>query len=92
MNSKLNDGDIGPLNSIFDNLEEFFDFSRYSVDGIGRINFNFQAVNPVSRVVIYFFNSPYNSIGLSRISLYGMGSQPLNYTFDNNDNRRQSDS
>ena len=91
-NGKLVDGDIGPMNSISDNLGEFFAFSRYSVDGIGRITFNFQTVTPVSRAVIYFFNSPNDSIGLPMISLYGVGNQPLNYTFDNNDDLRQSDS
>ena len=78
------------MNSISGNLGEFFAFSRYSVDGIGRITFNFPT--PVSRVVIYFFNSPNNSIGLPMISLYGVGSQPLSYVFDNNDDLRQNDS
>ena len=91
-NGILNDGDIGPMNSISDNLGEFFAFSRYSVDGIGRITFNFQPDSPVSRAVIYFFNSPNNSIGLPMISLYGVGSQPLSYVFDNNDDLRQNDS
>ena len=90
--SKLVDGDIGPMNSISDNLGEFFAFNRYSEDGIGRITFNFLPTTPVSRAVIYFFNSPNDSIGLPMISLYGVGSQPLNYTFDNNDDLRQSDS
>ena len=78
------------MNSISDNLGEFFAFSRHSVDGIGRITFVF-AVD-VSRVVIYFFNSPNDSIGLPMISLYGEGEQPLSYVFDNNDDLRQSDS
>ena len=91
-NGKLVDGDIGPMNSISDNLGEFFAFSRCSVDGIGRITFNFLPATPVSSAVIYFFNSPNNSIGLPMISVYGEGSQPLNYTFDNNDDLRQSDS
>ena len=91
-NGKLNDGDIGPMNSISGNLGEFFAFSRYSVDGIGRITFNFNSDTPVSRAVIYFFNSPNDSIGLPMISLYGEGSQPLSYVFDNNDDLRQNDS
>ena len=91
-NGKLVDGDIGPMNSISDNLGIFFAFSRHSVDGIGRITFNFQPATPVSRAVIYFFNSPNDSIGLPMISLYGVGSQPLSYVFDNNDDLRQSDS
>ena len=90
--SKLVDGDIGSMSLISGNLGEFFAFSRYSVDGIGRITFTFAVANPVSSAVIYFFNSPNNSIGLPVISLYGVGSQPLNYTFDNNDDLRQSDS
>ena len=80
------------MNSISGNLGEFFAFSRYSVDGIGRITFNFQPAIPVSRAVIYFFNSPNNSIGLPMISLYGEGGQPLSYVFDNNDDLRQNDS
>ena len=92
LNGKLNDGDIGLMNSISDNLGEFFAFSRYSVDGIGRITFNFLPDTPVSRAVIYFFNSPNNSIGLPMISLYGEGSQLLSYVFDNNDDLRQNDS
>ena len=91
-NGKLVDGDIGPMNSISGNLGEFFAFSRHSLDGIGRINFIFPVVNSVSRAVIYFFNSPNNSIGLPMISVYGVGSQPLSYVFDNNDDLRQSDS
>ena len=91
-NGKLVDGDIGPVNSISGNLGEFFAFSRHSVDGIGRITFNFLPVTPVSRAVIYFFNSPNDSIGLPMISLYGVSSQPLSYYFDNNDDLRQSDS
>ena len=91
-NGKLNDGDIGPMNSISDNLGEFFAFSRHSVDGIGRITFNFNSDTPVSRAVIYFFNSLNNSIGLPMISLYGVGGQPLSYVFDNNDDLRQNDS
>ena len=91
-NGKLVDGDIGPMYSIFGNLGEFFAFSRYSVDGIGRITFNFLPATPVSRVVVYFFNSPTNFIGLPMIGLYGEDNQPLSYVFDNNDNLRQSDS
>ena len=91
-NGKLNDGDIGSMNTISGNLGEFFAFSRYSVDGIGRITFIFQAATPVSRAVIYFFNSPNDSIGLPLINLYGVGSQPLSYVFDNNDDLRQNDS
>ena len=45
-----------------------------------------------SRAVIDFFNSPYDSIGLPMISSYGVGSQPLSYVFDNNDDLRQNDS
>ena len=91
-NGKLVDEDIGPMYSISGNLGEFFAFSRHLVDGIGRITFNFLPATPVSRVVIYFFNSPNNSIGLPMISLYGVNSQPLSYVFDNNDDLRQNDS
>ena len=74
-------------------MGEFFAFNRYSSgDSIGRITFTFVVGNPVSRAVIYFFNSPNNSIGLPMISLYGEGSQPLSYVFDNNDDLRQNDS
>ena len=89
---KLVDGDIGPMNSISDNLGEFFAFSRYSVNGIGRISFNFPNSTSVSSVVIYFFNSPNDSIGLPMISLYDVSSQPLSYVFDNNKNLTQNDS
>ena len=91
-NGKLVDGDIGPMNSISDNLGEFFAFSRYSVYGIGRITFNFPIPTSDSSAVIYFFNSPNDSIGLPMISLYGEGNQPLIYVFDNNENLRQNDS
>ena len=91
-NGKLVDGDIGPMNSISDNLGEFFAFSRYSVDGIGRITFNFNISTSDSSAVIYFFNSPNDSIGLPMISLYDVGSQPLSYVFDNNNDLRQNDS
>ena len=88
-NSKLVDGNIGTIELY---IWEFFAFSRHSVVGIGRITFNFYLNTPVSRAVIYFFNSPNNSIGLPMISLYREGSQPLSYVFDNNDDLRQSDS
>ena len=91
-NGKLTDGDIGPINSIFGNLGKLIAFSRHSVDGIGRAAFKFSPYTPVSRVVIYFFNSPNDSIGLPMINVYGEGSQPLSYVFDNNDDLRQSDS
>ena len=90
-NGKLVDGDIGPMNSISDNLGEFFAFSRYlSGDSTSRITFTFAA--DVSSAVLYFFNSPNNSIGLPMINVYGESSQLLNYVFDNNDDLRQSDS
>ena len=92
LNGKLVDGDIGPMNSIFAKLGEFLAFSRHSEHGFGNVTFAFQPVTPVSRAVIYFFNSPNNFIGLPMISLYGEGSQPLSYVFDNNDDLRQNDS
>ena len=92
-NGKLTDGDIGPMNTISGNLGEFIAFSRHTVDGVRKITFIFLPITPVSRAVIYFFNSPNNdSIGLPMISLYGEGNQPLSYVFDNNDDLRQSDS
>ena len=80
------------MNSISDNLGKFFAFSRHSGDNTGRITFTFAVDVPISKAVIYFFNSPNDSIGLPMISLYGVGSQPLSYVFDNNDDLRQSDS
>ena len=92
-NGKLTDGDIGPMNTISDNLGEFITFSRHTVDGVGRVTFIFWPITPVSRAVIYFFNSPNNdSIGLPMINVYGESNQPLSYVFDNNDDLRQSDS
>ena len=80
------------MNSISGNLGEFFAFSRQSGDNTGRITFTFAVDVSISRAVIYFFNSPNDSFGLPMISHYGVGSQPLSYVFDNNDDLRQSDS
>ena len=89
---KLADNIIGPIDSIYDDLGSFFAFSQQSGGGNVLIILSM----PVSRAVLYFFNSPKDSIGLPQISitesLQGGGSRSISFTYDDNDELNQSDS
>ena len=85
---KLTDNIIGPIDSIYDDLGSFFAFSRQL--GAGRVLVLLPVA--VSRVVLYFFNSPKDSIGLPQITITELGDGSISYTYDDNNELDQNDS
>ena len=69
-------------------MGSFFAFSRQS--GTGSVFFLLPV--DVSRVVLYFFNSPKDSIGLPQITITELGGGSISFTYDDNDELNQSDS
>ena len=84
--SKLIDGDFGPMDSLTGQLGRFFAFNQTG----SRLNFVFGT--NVSKVVVYFFNSPAGAIGLPLIKVIKLGNQPVPYFFSDNDDLTQTDS
>ena len=84
--SKLNDGDFGPMDSLTGQLGRFFAFNQSS----SILNFVFGT--NVSKVVVYFFNSPADAIGLPLIKVVRAVNQPVPYFFSDNDDLTQTDS
>ena len=84
--SKLSDGDFGPMDSLTGQLSRFFAFNQTG----SRLNFVF--VTNVSKVVVYFFNSPTDAIGLPLIKVIRIGNQPIPYFFSDNDDLTRTDS
>ena len=84
--SKLIDGDFGPMDSLTGQLGRFFAFNQTG----SRLNFVFGT--NVSKVAVYFFNSPTNAIGLPLIKIIRIGNQPVPYFFTDNDDLTQTDS
>ena len=82
--SKLNDGEFGPMDSLIGQLGQFFAFNQNG----SRLNFAFGT--NVSKVVVHFFNSPADAIGLPLIKV--IGNQPVPYFFSDNDDLTQTDS
>ena len=93
LGAKLDDGFTGPVDSIFDNLTSFFAFSRES-GKTGSLTFISQTNIPLGSVhiVLYFFNSPNNSIGLPSVSLTTTNEVSVAFTFDGNSDLSQADS
>ena len=87
---KLIDNITGPTDSIYDDLGSFFAFNRQS--GIGNVVFLLPVDVDVSRVMLYFFNSPKDSIGLPQITISKSGGANISFTYDDNDELDQSDS
>ena len=85
--SKLINGDFGPMDSLNGQLGRFFAFNQND----SRLTF---FVNPtVSTVVLYFFNSPANGIGLPQLKIMvALNSPPVPYFFSNNDDLTLTDS
>ena len=81
--SKLIDGEFGPMDSLMGQLGQFFAFNQNG----SRLNFVF--TTNVSKVVVYFFNSPADAIGLPLIKV--IGNQPVPYFFSDNDDLTQTD-
>ena len=86
--SKLIDGDFGPMDSLIGQLGQFFAFNQINNDS--RLNFIFNT--NVLKVVVYFFNSPAEAIGLPLIKVIKPGNQPVPYFFSDNDDLTQTDS
>uniref|UniRef100_A0A1X7SET6 Ig-like domain-containing protein n=1 Tax=Amphimedon queenslandica TaxID=400682 RepID=A0A1X7SET6_AMPQE len=82
--SKLTDGDFGPMGSLNGQLGRFFAFNQ------NNSRLTFFVVAPVSTVVLYFFNSPTDGIGLPQLNVSNVGTIP--YFFSNNDELTLTDS
>ena len=84
--SKLSDGEFGPLDLLTGQLDQFFAFNQNS----SRLKFVF--TTSVVKVVVYFFNSPADAIGLPLIKVIKPGNQTVPYFFSDNDDLTQTDS
>ena len=84
--SKLIDGDFGPMDSLTGQLGRFFAFDQNG----SRLSFIF--LTNVLKVVVYFFNSPADAIGLPLIKVIKPGNQTVPYFFSDNDDLTQTDS
>ena len=85
--SKLIDGDFGPMDSLTGQLDQFFAFNQNS----SRLKFVF--TTSVVKVVVYFFNSPADAIGLPLINVIKPVDQSVvPYFFSDNDDLTQTDS
>ena len=88
--SKLIDGDFGPMDSLTGQLGRFFAFNQINNDS--RLGF-IPGAN-VAKVVVYFFNSPADAIGLPLIKVF-TGTRPVPpvpYFFSDNGDLAQTDS
>ena len=83
--SKLIDGDFGPRDSLIGQLGQFFAFNQTD----SRLNFVFGT--NVSKVVVYFFNSPADAIELPLIKVIKSGNETVPYFFSDNDDLAQTD-
>ena len=82
--SKLINGDFGPMDSLNGQLGGFFAFNQIN----SRLTFT---VSPaVSTVVLYFFNSPADGIGLPQVKIISYNL--ISYFFSNNDDLTLTDS
>ena len=85
--SKLSDNDFGPMDSLTGQLGRFFAFNQND----SRLNFNIGTI--VSKVVVYFFNSPADAIGLPLIKVINAKNRTVvPYFFSDNDDLTQTDS
>ena len=74
------------MDSLTGQLGQFFAFNQNG----SRLNFVFGT--SVSKVVVYFFNSPTNAIGLPLIKVMNLGNEPVPYFFTEKDDLTQNDS
>ena len=93
--SKLNDGFTRSvaLDSVFLNVTSFFAFSRKFRES-GVLTFIFSNSIPLGsvHVVLHFFNSPNNSIGLPSITLSTTNLEPVAFALHGNSDLSQADS
>ena len=91
----LTDGDFGSPHSLSMNLHQFIAWNRTRTQPVTlRFGF-FSPVSSLSSVVLYFYNSPAQRIGLPVINLRGKsGGSPFNitYFYENNNALTSSDS
>ena len=91
--TKLFDGNTGPVNSVSDDLGSFFAFSRQTEsDSTLVINLQSTPTNGTARVVLHFFNSPAQGIGLPTLSLTTTSNTPVPFGFADNSDLSQTDS
>ena len=83
--SKLTDGDFGPMDSLNGQLGRFFAFNQNDSTLL------FTAFSPVSSVVLYFFNSPADGIGLPQLKIIDSDTI-VPYFFSNNGELTLTDS
>ena len=85
--SKLINGDFGPMDSLNGQLGRFFAFNQND----SRLLFNLFPAVPT--VVLYFFNSPANGIGLPQLKVVNKNNaNNVPYFFSNNDDLTLTDS
>ena len=84
--SKLIDGEFGPMDSLTGQLGQFFAFNQNG----SRLSFTL--AGSVSNVVVYFFNSPADAIGLPLIKVIKPVNETVPYFFSDNDDLTQTDS
>ena len=84
--SKLIDGEFGPMDSLIGQLGRFFAFNQ------NNSRLNFLIGTNVAKVVVHFFNSPADAIGLPLIKVIKSVNQPVHYFFSDNDDLTQTDS
>lgn len=87
LSAKLTDGVFGPLDSLC--LDCYFAFGRNSST---RNSITFSLPFPISTIILYFFNSPTQFIGLPLLNVFGLSNISIDYFFDGNDVLGQTDS
>ena len=96
-NATLTDGDFGPPHSLSMNLHRFIAWNRTRTQPV-TLRFGFFPPVSLSSVVLYFYNSPAQRIGLPVINLRAStmqsGGSPFNitYFYENNNALTSSDS
>ena len=90
--TKLVDNNTGPVNSVSDDLGSFFAFSRQT-ESDSTLEFTLsEPTNGIARVVLHFFNSPAQGIGLPTLSLTTTSNIPVPFGFTDNSDLSQTDS
>ena len=89
--TKLIDGNTGPVNSVLDDLGSFFAFSRQTESDSTLVFTLFSPPPTNGTVVLHFFNSPAQGIGLPTLSLT-TGNIPVPFGFADNSDLSQTGS
>ena len=86
--SKLIDGNTGPVNSVSDDLGSFFAFNRQT----SAIEYTFNTSTESVAITLHFFNLPRESIGFPSISIATTSNIPIPFTYAFNNDLTQDDS